>query len=305
MKRKNKRILLFTGFAFLLLPFLLLAQQDSVKEELHLQLAYFMQNNKMMYVTSATSIKVNKRFIPVEAVPVTVYLHTDSVQQLIGKLVTDKDGMGKLFLPPALKEQWNASGTHTFTATSSKTKAYDETSAELVITKSKLLIDTVADSETKKIAVTVLSLNQTEWIPVKDVEIKIGISRIAGSILSAGDEETYTTDSTGTVTTEFTKLHLPGDTLGNILLTAKVEEHEQLGNLLVEKSAPWGIASKPNDTFFKQRALWSTRFKAPYWLLLMAYSIVIGVWGTLIYLILQLIKIKKAGFRFNAHTDLQ
>ena len=46
---------------------------------------------------------------------------------------------------------------------------------------------------------------------------------------------------------------------------------------------------------FDQRKLWATKFRTPLWLLFMAYSIVIGVWGTIIYLVLQIIRIKRIG----------
>lgn len=94
---------------------------------------------------------------------------------------------------------------------------------------------------------------------------------------------------------EFKRDSLPGDVKGNFILAAKVEDNDQFGNLLVEKAIPWGVTLKPDQSFFNQRTLWSTRFKTPLWLLFMAYSIVIGVWGTIIYLILQIVKIKKLG----------
>jgi hypothetical protein len=114
-----------------------------------------------------------------------------------------------------------------------------------------------------------------------------------GSILSAGDEETYTTDSTGSVTVELKKDSLPGDEKGNIVLVAKVEDNDQYGNLFVEKTVPWGIVLKAEKNFFDQRTLWTTRFRTPLWLLLIAYSISAAVWGVLIYLIWQLIRIKR------------
>ena len=49
-----------------------------------------------------------------------------------------------------------------------------------------------------------MALQGDEWVPAKDVEMKIGISRMGG-IISVGDEETYTTDSAGTATAEFKK----------------------------------------------------------------------------------------------------
>src|SRR6185436_20615217 len=123
----------------------------------------------------------------------------------------------------------------------------------------KITIDTLADAEARTITVSVSALIGGEWVPAKDVEMKVGVARSGGSILSAGDEETYTTDSTGIVTAEFKRDSLPGDQKGNIILAAKVEDNDQYGNLLVEKAVPWGVALKPEKNFFDQRTLWTTR----------------------------------------------
>jgi hypothetical protein len=101
----------------------------------------------------------------------------------------------------------------------------------------------------------VATFDGTTWTPTKDVEMKVGISRSAGAILSAGDEATYTTDSTGTATVELKKAQLPGDAKGNLVLTAKVEDNEQLGNVAAEKVVPWGVAVQPDNSFFNQKKL--------------------------------------------------
>ena len=141
---------------------------------------------------------------------------------------------------------------------------------------------------------------EKDWVPAKDVEMKIGVERSGGGILSAGEEATYTTDSTGMVTVEFKRDSLPGDQQGNFVLVAKVEDNDLYGNLLIKKTVPWGVVVKPETGFFNQRTLWTTRFRTPPWLLVIAYSIVISVWGTLIYLIFQLLKIKKLSAREQA-----
>ncbi|MEO8405380.1 MAG: hypothetical protein ABI480_12315 [Chitinophagaceae bacterium] len=124
--------------------------------------------------------------------------------------------------------------------------------------------------------------------------MKIGIERL-GSILSAGDEATYTTDSTGTITVPLTKDSLPGDNKGNYILTALVEDNDELGNMQIEKTVSWGKPSITDNSFFEKRTLWTTRFRTPYWLLFTAYSIVAGVWGTLLYLVFLLFRIRKLG----------
>ena len=155
-------------------------------------------------------------------------------------------------------------------------------------------LDTATEDGVRKITASVMKLENNEWLPAKDVEMKIGIERLGG-ILSAGDEATYTTDSTGSVTVELKKDSLPGDEKGNYIVAAKAEDNDQFGNLLIEKKVNWGTVQKNNNNFFSLRTLWTTRFRTPYWLLIMAYSIVIGVWGTLFYLIRQVFKIKKMG----------
>ncbi len=124
--------------------------------------------------------------------------------------------------------------------------------------------------------------------------MKIGVKR-HGGILSAGDDATYTTDSSGILTVEFKRDSLPGDVKGNIILTARVDDNEFFGNLQVEKIVPWGEVTKIDDSFFNKRTLWTTRSRTPFWLLFMAYTIILGVWGTLVYLIFQLFRIKKLG----------
>jgi hypothetical protein len=57
----------------------------------------------------------------------------------------------------------------------------------------------------------------------------------------------------------------------------------------------WGKSINAPKNFFAQRTLWSIGTQAPLWLLFAVYSIIIGVWGTFLYLIFQVLKIKKLG----------
>src|ERR1022692_4576833 len=84
------------------------------------------------------------------------------------------------------------------------------------------------------------------------------------------------------------------DTTGDKKIVAKVEDNDQYGNLLIEKTVPWGAKFIPVNSFDK-RTLFATSGKAPVWLLLIVGSIVISVWGVLILLVINLFKIKKLG----------
>jgi hypothetical protein len=275
--------------------------QDSTKKERVVNIGYYMINNKMVYLLVNTKTKIDKKFQPVKNSMVSLYLDSVGENNFIAKVTTNEAGIAKAFLPPGLKTTWESTASHKLLAVAEANKEFEETEGEASITKTKLSIDTASDGETKTVTVTVLTLQGDEWVPAKDVEMRIGISRMGG-ILSAGDEETYTTDSSGMAIAEFKKDSLPGDEKGNIVLAAKVEENDLYGNLMLEKTVPWGVSFTPDNKFFNQRTLWSTSNRTPPWLLFMAYTIIVIIWGTILYLVSQMFKIKKLSKDFPASS---
>lgn len=293
--KKNKNSLLL--FSLLILVFIrpLAAQQEeAVKEEVvkeMVRLKYYNDSNSLQYLIIESLLRKGKKTEPQQNKTYQLYLDRISNDQLIASVITDKTGKAKSFLPPALKTAWETGPQHTFIAVET---GKEDAATELEVSKAKISIDTANEDGAHNIIVQVMKYENNEWLPAPEVELKVGIQRLGG-ILSAGEEETYTTDSSGAVTVALNKNDLPGNEKGNIVLVAKAEDNDQFGNLLISKTVPWGKAVKPDDNFFRQRALWATKFHTPLWLLFMAYSIVIGVWGTIIYLVFQIIKIKKLG----------
>jgi hypothetical protein len=286
---------------YLLLPCLLLISgaitaqdKDSVVSKEVVKLRYFNENNGMQYLLLESTIKTGKKITPQANKVFQLYLDSNKAENLVTKVYTGKDGKAKAFIPPALKTVWEASPKHTFIAVAEATSKEEETSYEFEMAKARLTLDTSSEEGAKSITVLAEQLVDGKWVPAPDVEMKVGMQRLGG-ILSAGEEETYTSDSSGTVTVEVKRDSLPGDQKGNVVLAARVDDNDSYGNLLVTKTVPWGVVVKPQTDFFDQRTLWSTRFRTPLWLLLMAYAIVIGVWGTIIYLAMQIVKIKKLG----------
>jgi hypothetical protein len=265
--------------------------QDSVKRELLVNVGYFAPADNLPYVLVNTKTKVEKKFQPVQAIVLNVYM--DNSENLLGKVVTGASGTAKIVLPPWLQDNWKSSSTHVFMATSIATKKYDETTAEISITKAKLVIDTVPGADARSVRARVMVFNDSQWMPVKDVELKLGVKRLGGE-LPVSEEESYTTDSTGEVVARFKMEKLPGDTLGNIILVARIDDNDQFGNLVTELKVPWGIVTKIRKDS-SARTLWATRDKAPVWLLLTAGSIVVFVWGSIVYLLWQIVRIRKLG----------
>jgi hypothetical protein len=239
-------------------------------------------------------IREDNKLQPIAAAAIQIYLGEASPGHLIGKIKTDEKGEGSITIPVSLKDKWNESTTHNFVAVTEGTKKYAKTTTELEVMKAKIVIDTLNEEGVRKIAAQLFSFDSSGWVPVKDAELKIGVRRFGGE-LKIGEEETYTTDSLGQVTGDFKLDKLPAmDAKNNIMLVVKTEDNEQFGDLVFEKAVPWGLYTKYQSNFNK-RSLWGTRDKTPVWLLFTAGSIVAGVWGVLIYLVFQVVKIKRAG----------
>jgi hypothetical protein len=268
--------------------------QDSIAKQPVLDVSYFSYDNHIPYVHVMARLKQGRKFEPVKGVILKVYLDSVSSSLLMtDKAVTDETGKAEAVMPASLQTEWNASANHKFIAEASGVKEFEGERAEAEITKARLLIDTATGSETKNVIATFTALENGEWIPVKDVDIKIAVKRMGGT-LTIGEEATYATDSSGTVAAEFKRDSIPGDANGNIVLIATVEDNDKYGNLSVEKTAKWGAPFTYHSTF-NERSLFASRNKTPVWLLFMAYFIIGIVWGTLIYLVFQIFKIKKLG----------
>lgn len=264
-------------------------------------LKYFNVANQQQYLILSAITRDSNGVSPQQYKKFSLYLDSIAPANLIANVVTDKRGEAKSFIPPGLKTNWDASAKHIFLA-EADAGTDEEQTQEIEIVKSKITIDTLNEDGVRSITAQIMKLEGSEWVPAPEVELKIGILRM-GKVLSAGDDATYTTDSSGTVTVELTKDSLPGDEKGNYILAAKVEDNDELGNLLIEKTVGWGVPNQIDKTFFEQRTLWSTANRTPAWLLFAAYSIVIGVWGALIYLVFLMFKIKKLGKQISQKNN--
>ena len=275
--------------------------QDPAASATVLSVRYFLPENKVPYIEVSTKKKAGRKFEPVMGIPVNVYFNEESATKVLGKIITGVSGAGRVAIPASFKAAWDSLSEIKFVAVSDSSKGVESLSSDVTIKKAILVIDTASADGIRTVTAQLKEKKGNVWVAVKEIEMKLGIKRMLGN-LSAGDTETYTSDSTGLAIAEFKRDAIAGDEKGNFILVARVEDNDNYGNLVVEKSVPWG---KPllTDTHFWHRSLWSTGNRAPVWLIFIAVAIMAGVWSVIIYLIMQIIKIKKMGREYErVHT---
>jgi hypothetical protein len=262
--------------------------QATEKKDPLLTVGYRSINNREQYVFVNAKVKVNRRFQPVPLLSVKVYV--DSL--LIGSGTLNDAGFLTLPIPAAAQQVWRSGDTHKLMASSAANKDYNEASGDATVNKARITIDT---GDSKVITAKVEQLANGNWIPLKDVAVKIGVRRLDAD-LAVADKESYTTDSTGVAAATFTHEGLPGNSKGDITLVAKVVDNENIGSLEISKQVQWGAPTRYVSNFGK-RTLFATRFKTPVWLLVMAYGIFLTAWSVIIYLISQVFRIRKVGLQ--------
>lgn len=289
MKPLNKTITALLSVMFLFMQYSGFAQ-GATKGDVSVALNYFVVNNQVPYLLVRAKTKIDGKFQPVAGIGLKLFLDKDSTGTFIGKVITNNKGEATAIIPATVKTEWATSTKHTFLATFDGNKQFEPANGDLTVSRAKILIDAGSD---KKITASVFELKDAAWMPVKGVDVKIGVKR-QGADLPVNETTSFTTDSTGTTSADFKRDSIPGDAKGNITLVARIDDNDTYGNLLIEKTVPWGARFVPVSTF-NQRSLFGTRDKTPIWLLVIAYSILVVVWGILISLVRSVFKIKKIG----------
>lgn len=148
--------------------------------------------------------------------------------------------------------------------------------------KITLTFDKTDSSNTCKALVT------SEGKPVKEVTVNLFVKRLF-SLLPIGDA--VATDSTGVATFEVPK-DIPAKN-GKLILFAKIIDNETYANTATSGEIDWGTTIIVNNSNTEERSIFGGRNKAPIYFIIVSLLAIILVWGTLVYSVLQVFKIKK------------
>lgn len=268
------------------------AQDKTEKGTISINLAYHQLDNELPRINVSAKTKVEKKFQPVEGVEINLFFNGETSQGFMGRVKTNGHGAGSVTLPIRFKDQWDSLAIFTFIGTLTQNDRFADQSTELEISKAKIELTLNEADSVRTIRAKVLALQDTGWVAQPETEIKLVVRRLM-SDLKATEEETFTTDENGEVSAEF-GLNIPGDARGNIIIGAKIDDHDTYGSLVATKTAKWGVPLAPDNSFAK-RTLWATRDKTPLWLLIFPNLIIISVWGIIFYLLYQIVRIIKLG----------
>jgi hypothetical protein len=155
-----------------------------------------------------------------------------------------------------------------------KSSAYP--GAEIIV---RLLTGPAAD----EITMRVNAVTEKSSVPVTGAGVRLFVKRTFGRMML--DEE-KTTGSNGEAIFRIPQ-GLPGDTAGNIHVSAMFSDEDAFGSTGRDTVLQAGVKVVP-VSLTQNRAMWNVVRKAPVWIIL-TYTIgVLGVWGFIILIMLKL-----------------
>ena len=270
-------------------------ENASEKKSISMNLSYKVVNG-VKTVKVSVDTKVDGKRQPVSNLIVNLYLNeikkydTTTTTGWMGNVLTNADGVGEFKFTELFNERTKNIHEFHFIATSHEDLRYEDAEAETFIYDVFVKLDVTTEDSISTATATLVKLVDGKEVPIRDAEVKLFVARTFG-VFPFG-EEGAVTDSFGVISAE-----VPSDIIGTadkkLTIIARYDDPENDGKFESTQTIPWSVLPYENEAM--TRSLWSTGHNAPIPLVIASLSIIALIWGIIVYLVLMLFKIKKAG----------
>jgi len=244
-------------------------------------------NSRLLEVRFIAKNRKNRKDkIPVYDAEIKFFTILNNEKKILGTAKTSKEGIAQITLPKNQKYLIDKEGNIHLTAHFEGTNAIDRREKKITIKDLQLELNLTEIDSVKTVLVKAFTIDSLGVdTPVDNVDLFIAIGGMLskmkleeGSITNGEFKYEFPTD-------------IPGDVNGNITVYTIIEDHEQFGNIIQNKTINWGVFNKQITE--EKNTLWSDA--APIWMYIVLTILLGGVWINYIYSIINLIKIKKEG----------
>jgi hypothetical protein len=265
-----------------------LAKQDSVTVlNPSLNLLYECISSDTVKLTANLSVRKEDGIVVLENAKIQFKAYSGSKEMSLGNVTTDPDGNAVTLISAKPGLPTDRDGKTTYSASFTGTSKYAPASSSVTAKRAKINVTFSQQDSVRNIHLKAL---QVEWNgeekPLSKQTVNVYIPRLF-SLLKIGEAEL---DANGEAFVEFPQ-KLVGDSLGNLLIIAKIEENDLFGTVKGEASVTWGIPKQYYTAEKPSRELWTP--VAPIWMIITLIIMLTGVWAHYLYAVFQMIMIKR------------
>ncbi len=260
--------------------------QKVKKNKARISVVYVKIMDRDVYFDIKASARVNKKTVKISNVEITVFNLLKDDKIALGKVTTNADGEVRFKLNSlndiksdstnTYNLQFLFKGNNHFKSAKKSIQFKDIHLKANIITKDSInyMTATLTDAVTNT--------------PIVDESLTVQVQRLFRPLRIG--KEFNITDKEGSILVPIDN-DIPGVD-GNLTFEVVLNESDDYGTVKALVTNPIGTSIIDKSTF-DQRTMWSPRNKTPIFLLIFPNLLIVGVWGLIIYLILNLFKIVK------------
>jgi len=278
---------MITRHFFLVVLSVFLCTSVFAQDRVRLKAEYVKIMNEGSYFDIQATAKVNDENVNVSKIELIIYNLVGDEQIELGKTITNMQGKSRFMLKDLKSIQPDSSNTYNIDISFAGNDSFSDASKSIVFKDAAIEAKLVTIDSVNYVTATLID-KSTDSLLIGQ-SLKVQIQRLFKS-LPIG-EEFNETDEDGTILVPIPE-GIPGVD-GILAIEVILSESEEFGTVKTIVKAPIG---KPivDESTFDQRTMWSPRNKTPLFLLIFPNILTFGIWGIIIYLILNLIKINKS-----------
>lgn len=289
MKKRRKN-----GFIFLVVLGLSLCgtsfnsiyAQDAVKNKVRLKVYYNKIMNEEVYFDISASSRIDKVNVDVANIDLTVFNEFDDEKIKLGNTTTNMNGESRFSIQDLKSIKPDSTNTYNLLFSFKGNDSYKRASKRISFKNADIKSELITKDSINYIKATISDTSKDSLIG--DALLTVQVQRLFQPLF-IGDEF-HITDENGTILVPIEE-GIPGIN-GNLTIEVVLNDNDVYGTVKDIVVAPIGTPIVDESTF-DDRTMWSPRNKTPIFLLIFPNLIIFGMWGLIIYLIINLFKIKK------------
>ena len=261
--------------------------QSAKKNKVRLKAQYIKIVGGESYIDLIATSKVDKQNVKVSGIDLYVFNELEEENIELGKVTTNMKGENRFVIKNINLIQPDSSKVYnlliSFKGNDSFKKAKKRISFKDAGITAKMIVKDSINYVSARL--TDPSTNS----PIIEQDLTIQVQRLFGPLILG--EEFNTTDDDGAIFVAIEE-GIPGVD-GNLILEVVLNDSDDYGTVKALVNAPIGTLIVDESTF-DDRTMWSPRNKTPIFLLIFPNLLIIGIWGLIVYLIINLFKISKS-----------
>ncbi len=286
MRTKYKYYTLIVLLALFWSP---LISQDIIY--IYMEFSTWKYNDNNRGLVTKISMENDEGELAIEGLTIKYYTVRDGENELIAEAVSDQNGFAKAIFSPDYQFPKDEDGYITVISSFEGSEEYDIAEEELMFIDAAINFSfDIVDEENLLVFDGIIYNSANEELPLADDDIYFYVPRMFSDLKIA--EGWFEEDGKGNV--EFPD-DIIGDSLGQIMVYARILDHMDYGNIEKYAICDWAIPMHPHLRQGAGRTLWTPI--APLWMIITLIITLAGVWGHYIYAIVQLNRIKKLARR--------